>query len=131
MQDHILIVDDEPVTVELMRLMLKTLNIAVESASTGAEAITVVEGNPPLLVILDLMLPDMSGYDVCASLKKSPTSANIPVVMLTARHDQAARDKAEGVGVNYFLTKPVTRAQLNECLQTALKDRKDNSPRHP
>jgi CheY-like chemotaxis protein len=47
--------------------------------------------------------------------------------MLTARHDQAARDKAAGVGVNYFLTKPVTRAQLNECLEIALKDRQDNT----
>jgi CheY-like chemotaxis protein len=131
MSNHILIVDDEPVTVELMRLMLKTLNIAVESASTGAEAITIVGVDPPLLVILDLMLPDMSGYDVCAALKKSPASANIPVVMLTARHDQTARDKAAGVGVNYFLTKPVTRAQLNECLGMALKDRKGDSLQCP
>ncbi len=69
MANHILIVDDEPVTIDLMRLMLRTLNIEVEGASTGAEAIGLAQADPPLLIILDLMLPDMSGYDVCEALK--------------------------------------------------------------
>ena len=120
MQRAVLIVDDEPQTVELIRLMFKTLGQEADGVSTGAEALSRVQRAKPLMVLLDVMLPDMSGYDVCAAIKKMPEMAGVPVIMLTALDDRSTREKAFDAGADTFVAKPVSRAQLRDYLDRAL-----------
>ncbi|MCC7206377.1 MAG: response regulator [Anaerolineae bacterium] len=119
MDRKVLVVDDEPQTVELIRLMFKTLGHEAEGASTGAEAISAARRNKPLMVLLDVMLPDMSGYDVCTALKAMPEMAGVPVIMLTALDDRTTREKALNAGADTFVAKPVSRAQLRDYLDRA------------
>lgn len=123
MQRAVLIVDDEPQTVELLRLMFKTLGQEAEGVSTGAEALSRVRRSRPLMVLLDVMLPDMSGYDVCAAMKAMPEMAGVPVIMLTALDDRATREKAFDAGADTFVAKPVSRAQLRDYLDRAMAAR--------
>jgi CheY-like chemotaxis protein len=120
MTDTILIVDDEAPTRDLLRIMFKTFGYATEGVGTGAEALAYAAAIRPALVVLDLMLPDMTGHEVCATLRADPATAHIPVAMLTAMHNTETRERAQAVGVSYFLTKPVTRAQIGECLDALL-----------
>lgn len=120
MSRTVLVVDDEPQTVELIRLMFKTLGQEAEGASTGAEAISAVRRSKPIMVLLDVMLPDMSGYEVCAALKAMPEMTDVPVIMLTALDDRATREKALNAGADTFVAKPVSRNQLRDYLDRAL-----------
>jgi DNA-binding response OmpR family regulator len=117
---HILIVDDEIMTVDLLKVMLRTLNHTSEGATSGHEALRLALTNPPQLIILDLMLPDMTGFEVCRKLRANASTARVPIIVFTARHDHIAREEANRAGANYFLTKPLTRAKLIEYLDIAL-----------
>jgi CheY-like chemotaxis protein len=120
MPNHILIVDDDVANIDLFKVMFRTLNVEVQSATTGGEALEQAQSDPPLLLFLDLMLPDMTGFEVCARLKGDPATARIQIAMLTGRSDEAARQKAQEVGADHFLVKPVTRADLKALLDSAL-----------
>ena len=120
MAQHVLIVDDEPEAITLMRLMLKTFNHDSEGVTTGAEAIAHARARQPLLILLDLMLPDRTGFDVCAELKALPETAHIPIIMLSARDDREARERARAAGADQFAAKPIRRTQIGEFLEMAL-----------
>jgi CheY-like chemotaxis protein len=120
MPDHILIVDDEEPMIDLMRVMLRTLNHKASGATTGVQAINMIQRDRPKLILLDLMLPDMTGIEVCQRLKAATETADIPIVIFTARHDQTARDMAQQAGAIDLLTKPVSRNQLSDALDRVL-----------
>lgn len=122
MTHHILVVDDEPPTLDLMRLMLKLLGYSTDTAATGTDAVAHARSRRPDVILLDAMLPDMTGFEVCALLKQDAATVDIPVVMLTAMLDNVARDKAASVGVDHFLNKPITKAQLQETLEDILRN---------
>lgn len=94
---RVLIVDDEADNIELFRLMLRPFNLELESAQLGGEALEKARQAPPALILLDLMLPDMSGFEVCAQLKAMPSTAQIRIAVLSGRTDEAARQKALAV----------------------------------
>lgn len=118
MTDYILLVDDEQPNLELFTVMFRTLGQRAEGVTLGAEAIEKVRASRPIMVLVDAVLPDMSGFEVCAAIKKI---ADIPVAMLTARTDESAREQARQAGADEFLVKPVSRAQLQDFLNRALK----------
>ncbi|MFQ3536741.1 MAG: response regulator [Aggregatilineales bacterium] len=120
MPKYVLIVDDDPGNIELFQLMLRTLNVEVLSAQLGGQALEQARQMPPALVLLDLMLPDMTGFEVCAQLKASPSTAQAYIAILSARVDEAARQKALEVGADNFLVKPINRAALKTLIETAL-----------
>jgi two-component system cell cycle response regulator len=120
MAQHVLIVDDEPEAITLMRLMLKTFNHDSEGVTTGTEAIAHARARQPLLILLDLMLPDRTGFDVCAELKALPETAHIPIIVLSARDDREARERARAAGADQFAAKPIRRTQIGEFLEMAL-----------
>lgn len=117
---RVLIVDDEADNIELFRLMLRPFNLELESAQLGGEALEKARQAPPALILLDLMLPDMSGFEVCAQLKAMPSTAQIRIAVLSGRTDEAARQKALAVGADYFLIKPISRADLKSVVEAAL-----------
>ncbi len=118
MPKYVLIVDDDPGNIELFQLMLRTLNVETLSAQLGSEALAQARQMPPALVLLDLMLPDMTGFEVCAQLKASPSTAQAYIAVLSARVDEAARQKALEVGADNFLVKPISRAVLKTLVET-------------
>lgn len=121
MSDHILIIDDEQPLIDLMRVLLRPLSRTIESATSGADAIQFAQVDPPAVVVLDLMLPDMSGFEICRVLKEM--HPKLPVIICTALHDSAAEEQAQKVGASFFLRKPVSRAVICETVNKALENR--------
>jgi signal transduction histidine kinase len=109
---RILIVDDESRNRQLLEVMLAPEGFLLSSAASGEEALAIVAQQPPDLVLLDVMMPDMNGYQVAAMIKSNPASTNIPVIMITALDDREAKMLGLSAGAEDFLTKPVERAEL-------------------
>lgn len=107
-----LVVDDEERNQVLLEKILKKNNWACETASCGREAIDKVKLWGPDLVFLDVVLPDMNGFDVCSSIKKEPSSAHIPVIMVTGLADKDSKIKGLDAGANDFITKPFDVSEL-------------------
>ncbi len=112
MSQRILVVDDEADLVELLVFNLEQEGYRVESALTGAEAIRKAKKTPPDLVLLDLMLPDISGTDVARFIKQAPESRGAAIVMLTARGDESDRVSGFQVGADDYVTKPFSVREL-------------------
>lgn len=106
MAKRILLVDDEPNLVLLMEARLKVNGYEVLTANNGQTALEVAKKEKPDLIILDLMLPKMDGYKVCALLKKDVRYAKIPIIMFTARAQQEDIQLGEEVGADAYITKP-------------------------
>ena len=114
-----LVVDDEPNIVDVISMALKYQDFAVESAGTGAEAISKVAGFKPHLLVLDVMLPDMEGFDVARRL--GAQRARVPIIYLTAR--DATEDKIRGlsIGGDDYVTKPFSLEELVARVRSVLR----------
>jgi signal transduction histidine kinase len=117
----ILIVDDERHNRELLEVMLKPDGFLLLSAATGEEALAIVVRQPPDLILLDVMMPGMDGYEVAGRIKNDPSTKGIPVIMLTALDDRNAKMLGLNAGAEDFLTKPVDRAELSVRVRNLLR----------
>ena len=111
----ILIVDNELSNRDLLRIMLAAEGFQIETASSGEEALDMIAQHAPDLVVLDVMMVGMDGYQVAAKIKADRATRHIPIIMATARDDQEGKMLALLAGAENFLTKPVNRAEL--CLR--------------
>ncbi len=109
---RILIVDDEEKNLKLMSVILQSYNYDFETARNGLQAIEKTKEYSPDLIFLDIMMPEMDGYETCRKLKEDPETRYVPVVMVTALGDQDSRNRGLAVGANDFLTKPVDRSEI-------------------
>lgn len=112
---HILIVDDERHNRQLLEVMLAPAGYLLQTAASGEEALAAVAAQPPDLILLDVMMPGMDGYQVASSIKGNPDTKNIPVIMVTAVDDRHVRMLGLSAGAEDFLTKPIDRPEL--CLR--------------
>src|SRR5260221_4821475 len=112
MSARILVVDDVEVNVKLLGPKLASEYFDVLSAADGASALRLCRAELPDLVLLDVMMPEMDGFEVCRRLKADPTTAHIPVVMVTALSDAADRLTGLEAGARGFLTQPVNDVSL-------------------
>jgi two-component system phosphate regulon response regulator PhoB len=110
--ERILVVDDEPDIVALVAYHLARAGYGVSTASTGPEALAKTASERPALVVLDLMLPGMSGFEVLERLRADPATAHIAVLSLTARSDEADRVRGLTLGADDYLTKPFSPQEL-------------------
>ncbi len=108
----ILIVDDEEKNRKLMGVILQSYDYDCQTAKNGFDALEKTKEYSPDLIFLDLMMPDMDGYETCSRLREDPATKFIPVVMVTALGDQEARNKGLEAGANDFLTKPVDKTEI-------------------
>lgn len=108
----ILIVDDVMSTVLLLKVLLTNEKFAIATASNGRQALEQVEKENPDLVLLDVMMPDMSGFEVAQHLKSNPNTADIPIIFLTALNSTADIVKGFQVGANDFISKPFNKEEL-------------------
>lgn len=110
--ERILVVDDEPDIVALVVYHLAKAGYKVSSASTGTDALALAKRDRPSLVVLDLMLPGMSGFDVLAKLREDEATRGIAVLMLTARKEEPDRIRGLELGADDYLTKPFSPQEL-------------------
>ncbi len=112
MQIKILVVDDERDVIELVGFNLRAAGYEVETAETGLEALNKARSILPDLIILDLMLPELDGTAICEILRKLPSTASIPILMLIACSSASAKSVALKAGVDDFITKPFSPHDL-------------------
>src|SRR6058998_1516148 len=121
MPAKILVVDDVPVNVKLLADLLAGKGYAVVTAASGAEALEQIEKEQPGLVLLDVMMPGMSGYDVCRKIRQNAATAMLPVVMVTALDPAQERVKGIDAGADDFLSKPINQPELLARVKSLLR----------
>ena len=112
MKTQVLIVEDEAALVELLRYNLEKEGFRVTSVADGEEALSAIAENPPDLVILDWMLPLVSGLEVCRQIRRKPETRELPVIMLTARGEEADRVRGLEGGADDYVSKPFSPSEL-------------------
>ena len=118
MGKRVLVIEDEPNIIEAINFILSRDGWSVDTHSNGHDAVDVVLAKAPNLVILDVMLPGRSGYDILKDLRAHPQTAELPVLMLTARGQIKDRDMAERLGASCFMTKPFSNDEVLEALRS-------------
>lgn len=117
----ILVVDDEPKNVKLLADLLTVKGYSAVTASSGREALAKVEAEELDLVLLDVVMPEMSGYEVCRKIRENPATEILPVVMVTALDPTEERTKGLDSGADDFLTKPINQAELLARVRSLLR----------
>jgi two-component system response regulator MtrA len=112
MAKTILVADDDPDILNIVTVSLETQGYGILKAANGREAIEQAKQNHPDLILLDMMMPVMSGYEVVADLKSDPATADIPVVGLSAKAMATDIELASGIGIDGYITKPFRIAQV-------------------
>lgn len=120
MSDMILIVEDEITTLKLVKMVLKREGYRVATATSGPEALNIADDIVPDLVLLDIVLPGLDGFQVCQYLRKNVRTATIPVIMFSGLDRPADQRHAFEVGSDDYLTKPVKMADLLDKIRAIL-----------
>jgi DNA-binding response OmpR family regulator/GGDEF domain-containing protein len=118
---RILVVDDTPVNVKLLADLAAAKGYRVATASSGTEALASIRESPPDLVLLDVVMPGMSGYEVCRAIRQNPATAILPVVLVTALDPHEERVKGLEAGADDFLTKPIHAQELVARVRSLLR----------
>ena len=117
----VLVVDDNLQNLELILAYLEDIDCETVSAVGGQEALDSIENDPPDLVLLDVMMPKISGFEVCKRIKNNPQTAEIPIIMVTALSEIGDIERAINSGTDDFLSKPVNKWELLTRVKTMLK----------
>lgn len=117
----ILVVDDNLQNLELILAYLEDLDCQMLSAEGGREALDIINCTPPDLILLDVMMPQISGFEVCKQVKSNPDTAEIPIIMVTALNEMGDIERAIDSGTDDFLSKPVNKLELMTRVKTMLK----------
>ncbi len=120
---HILVVEDEEDIQQLVEYHLLKKGYVVTCASDGKEALSVVRSTPPDLMILDLMLPQLDGMEVCRALKRDPATQEIPIIMLTAKSEESDITSGLDTGADDYVTKPFSPKVLLSRVKAVLRRR--------
>jgi DNA-binding response OmpR family regulator len=116
----ILIVEDEESLLKLESILLTSKGYQVRGAANGAAALEAIAADPPDLVLLDIMLPEIDGFEVCQRIKQNEATKHIPVIMLTAKKSREDMSRGEKVGADWYITKPFKSAMVIETIQRFL-----------
>ena len=122
-QSTVLIVDDNPQNVELLQAFLESLPVKLVTAVDGLDALQKVADHHPDLVLLDIMMPQMSGFQVCRRLKGDPKTRDIQVLMVTALNELGDIEQANECGTDDFVSKPVNKIELLTRVKSLLRVR--------
>jgi DNA-binding response OmpR family regulator len=122
MAKRILLVEDEPNIIEAIRFILSRDGWAVETHCDGATAVETVTSAPPDVLVLDVMLPGKSGFDILRDLRERPETRDLPVLMLTAKGQSRDREQALRYGATRFMTKPFSNAEVLEAVNAMMPD---------
>ncbi|WP_339706880.1 phosphate regulon transcriptional regulator PhoB [uncultured Sphingosinicella sp.] len=121
MKPKILVVEDDANLVELIRYNLEQEDFAVVSTEDGEEALVLADEEKPDLVLLDWMIVNLSGIEVCRRMRREPATANLPIIMLTARTEEADRIRGLEIGADDYITKPFSPRELVARIRAVLR----------
>lgn len=119
-KNRILIVEDEESLLKLESILLSSKGYSVTGVMDGNSALEEITANRPDLVVLDIMLPELDGFEVCKRVKENPATRNIPVVMLTAKKNSQDQARGMQVGADAYITKPFKSAQVIDVIESLL-----------
>lgn len=122
MAGKILIVDDEPNIVLSLEFLMKQAGFEVRTVGDGQAALDAIEAEPPDLVLLDVMLPNKTGFEVCQEIRANPDWQSVRVIMLTARGREIDREKGQALGADDYITKPFATREVVTKVQAMLAD---------
>ena len=122
-QSTVLIVDDNPQNLELLQAFLETLPVKLVTAVDGVDALDAVAAHNPDLILLDIMMPRMSGFQVCRTLKNDPKTRDIQILMVTALNELGDIEQASECGTDDFVSKPVNKFELLTRVKSLLRVR--------
>lgn len=117
----ILLIDDEPDVLDILAMNLKSAGFSVLTADNGGSGLNKARAEVPALIVLDLMMPQMSGLEVCKALKKDTATAKIPIIMLTAKSDEVDRIVGLELGADDYVPKPFSPRELILRIQSVLR----------
>jgi diguanylate cyclase (GGDEF)-like protein len=117
----VLVVDDDPEVIQILGINLAHANFDVISARNGAEALAMAAKERPDLILLDIVLPDLDGLDVCRQLKETPPTRNIPIIAISAKTESEDRLAAIAAGIEHYITKPFAPAEVVALVQNSFK----------
>ncbi len=117
----VLVVDDNQQNLELLQAYLEDMDCETVPAHDGPEALEIIADNPPDLILLDVMMPKMSGFEVCKRLKHDPKTSDIPIIMVTALNEFGDIERGIDSGTDDFLSKPVNKLELVTRVKIMLK----------
>ncbi|HTO07351.1 MAG TPA: response regulator [Myxococcota bacterium] len=123
MSARVLVVDDEPDLLELVRVNLASSGYAVETAASGTDALAALRRAPPDVMVLDLMLPDISGTELCARVRADQRLTGLPIIMLTAKSEEIDRVVGLELGADDYVTKPFSPRELALRVRAVLRRR--------
>ena len=124
-KDSILVIDDDPDTIEFLRIVFNVRGREVTGAPTGSEGLRLAHERPFDLILVDVMMPDIDGYEVCRRLRADPATATIPIVILTARSSLVDQTLGLEAGADRFLIKPVGISILTGLADTLITAHRD------
>jgi DNA-binding response OmpR family regulator len=119
---RILIVDDDPVIVRLLQINFRLEGYEVRAAFRGEDALEAVRQQTPDVVVLDVMMPGVDGWEVCRRLKADPAMEHVPVIFVSARAQDEDRERGYALGVDEYVTKPFDPSHLVEVVRRVLAD---------
>jgi two-component system, OmpR family, alkaline phosphatase synthesis response regulator PhoP len=128
MEKKILVIEDDPATSRLVDYSLRHEGYQVITASNGLEGVRKARSESPDLVILDVMLPGMDGFEICQRLKSEPITAQLPILMFSAKAQEIDRDTGIKVGADDYLTKPSAPSEIVRRVQKLLTRKKSAVP---
>ena len=120
---RVLLVDDNEQNLELLQAFLESLPVSLDVARDGEEALAKVADTPPDLILLDVMMPKLSGFQVCRAVKSDPATRDIQVLMVTALHELGDIERAAECGTDDFVSKPVNKMELLTRVKSLLRVR--------
>lgn len=120
MSYSVLVAEDDKIIRRLARHILERAGFEVDEAADGLEALAQIEKKKPDLLLLDIMMPHMNGYDVCTTLREQEETADLPIVIITAKTEKHAIQKGIDAGANRYLTKPLSPKILVENVNEIL-----------
>lgn len=119
-RNRILVVEDEESLLKLESILLSSKGYTVTGVMDGRSALEEVKANRPDLVILDIMLPEIDGFEVCRRIKEDPDTSHIPVLILTAKKNSQDMERGRQVGCDVYMTKPFKSAKVLDMVQELL-----------
>ncbi len=120
----ILLVDDTRTVILFEKMLLAGEGFDIRCAYNGQEALDLVHEDPPDLILLDLLMPVMDGYEVCDRLKNDPATSNIPIIVVSTRSSEESVERCLSIGADYYIFKPINKLELLEKMFSALGNKR-------